>query len=88
MKVLKMTKTEFNFITVDAMIKDFDLHTCVVYFKDKNCTRQVYNELKNSEAFDDYNKVCIEDLHTLSFTGEVDIHYDRTNKILNVVSFT
>lgn len=88
MYIIKRTKTEFNFINVEARIKHVDLNSTNVYFINAVDARQVFNELKNSGAFGDYNEVCVEDTHTLSITGEVDIHYDKTIKVLTIVSFT
>ena len=88
MYIIKSTKTEFNFINVEARIKLVDINSTDVYFTNAVDARQVYDVLKNSGAFDNYNEVCVEDTHTLSITGEVDIRYNKTNKLLTIFSFT
>lgn len=87
MNIIKRTRTEFNFLNVESRIKLVNADTNDIYFINAVDARQVYNELKNSETFDNYNEVCIKDSHTLSITGETDIHYDKDNKILTIFSF-
>lgn len=88
MDITKGQKTTFNFINVETRIKLIDANSTNIYFINAVNARQVYNELKNSGTFDNHNEVCVEDTHTLSITGEVDIHYNKNSKILTIIAFS
>nr|DAQ92250.1 MAG TPA: hypothetical protein [Crassvirales sp.] len=90
MNVIKRTRADFHFIDVEVQIELVDVDTTDIYFINTVDARQVYDVLNNSRTFDDdYNKVCVKDSHTLSITGEVDIHYnyDYYKKVLTITSF-
>lgn len=87
MDVLTRTKTEHNFINVEAKIKRVDLNSTDIYFINAVNARQVFNILKYSVSFDGYNDVCVKNTHTISVSGEVDIRYNKNIKVLTIVSF-
>lgn len=87
MNVIKRTRTEFDFFTVEAQIKLVDMISTDIYFINTNDARRVYDELKNTEEFDDYNIVSVKDSHTLSIIGEVDVHYNKDKKILTIFCY-
>lgn len=87
MDVLTRTKTEYNFINVEAKIKRVDLNSTDIYFINAVNARQVFNILKYSVSFDGCNDVYVKNTHTISVSGEVDIRYNKNIRVLTIVSF-
>lgn len=79
---------EFNFNHVEARIKHVDINTTDIYFISAVNARQLFNILKDGEGFDSSNDVCVKDTHTISIIGEVNVRYNKDNKLLTIVSFS
>lgn len=88
MCMIKRKKVEFTFNNVEARIKNVDANTTDIYFISAVNARQLFNLLKDGEGFDGYNDVCVKDTHTISIIGEVNVRYNKDNKLLNIVSFS
>lgn len=84
----KRIKVEFNFTNVEARIKNVDANTTDIYFISAVNARQLFNLLKDGEGFDGCNDVCVKDSHTISIIGEVNVRYNKNNKLLTIVSFS